>query len=249
MDDRVPTGIPGLDEILSGGLPRGRTILLCGTCGTGKTTLAIQFLHNGATRYNEPGVLITLEQNAQEIRDDMLNLGVDLKKLEDQGKLTIIDTSLSKMGLTDYLNQTQTHETGSFTLKPGEFNIENLLAVIIDTAKKTGAKRIVIDSLPALDYLIKDTHDIRRTLITMNYELKTHQLTTLILTEGQDDEFISRHGVEEYITDGVIVLKVNEALDTRTLKIRKMRITKHSLKPSTFELTEKGIIVKQGKGY
>ena len=244
MSNRVATGISGLDELMDGGLPRGRTILLSGTCGTGKTTLAIQFLFNGITKFNENGILVTLEQNSSEIHSDMLVLGMDLKKLEDGNRLVIIDTSLAKVGVKDWMCQPQTGRGGSFTLRPGEFSIENLTAMIVDTAKKTDAKRVVIDSLPALDYLIKDKDDIRRTLISINYELKAQGLTTVILTEGDDDESVSKHGVEEYISDGVIILRINEALDSRTLKIRKMRVTKHSLKPATFELTPHGVSFK-----
>jgi len=248
MTDRVPTGIPGLDEALSGGFPRGRTLLLSGTCGTGKTTFGIQYLYNGAIKHNEPGVLITLEQNREEMKKDMLSLGMDLKKLEDDNKLIIIDTSLSRVGIRDFINTPTSAPTGSFSLLPGEFNMDNIVALAIQSAEKIDAKRIVIDSLPALDYLIKDAHDIRRTLITMAYELKNKNLTTLLLTEGHDEETISTHGVEEYIADGVIILKANEALDTRTIKIRKMRITKHTLKPITFEFGPNGIQIKQGKG-
>jgi KaiC/GvpD/RAD55 family RecA-like ATPase len=249
MEDRVPTGIPGLDDLISGGLPRGRTILLSGTCGTGKTTFAAQFLYNGATKYNEPGILVTLEQNSAEIRNDLLLFGMDIKKLEDEGKITLIDTSLSKIGLKDFMSPAVLETgKGSFSLSPGEFRLENLIALIIETANKTGAKRVVIDSLPALDYLIKDADDIRRTLININYQLKQQKLTTLILTEGENEETISKHGVEEYIADGVIIMKINEALDARTLKIRKLRATKHTLKPTTFDLTNQGITIKTAKG-
>jgi KaiC/GvpD/RAD55 family RecA-like ATPase len=249
MEERVPTGIPGLDELMSGGLPRGRSILLTGGCGTGKSTLALQYLVNGIIKYGEPGLLITLEQNHEEIRKDMLNFGFDLKKHEDEGKLIIIDTSLSRVGIRDFITAPPTSSTpaASFSLLPGEFNMDNIIALAIQSAEQIGAKRIVIDSLPALDYLITESHDLRRTLITMNYELKSKGLTTLIITEGQDEDGLSMHGVEEYIADGVIVLKVNEALDTRTIKIRKMRTIKHTLKPTTFELTPTGINVKSAK--
>ncbi len=87
--DRCPTGISGLDELMGGGLPMGRNILLSGACGTGKTTFAIEFLYNGIVKYNEPGILVTMEQNPQEVRQDMLKYGFDLEKLEKDGKLVI----------------------------------------------------------------------------------------------------------------------------------------------------------------
>jgi KaiC/GvpD/RAD55 family RecA-like ATPase len=243
-DNKVPTGIPGLDDLLDGGLPRGRSILVSGTCGTGKTTFAVQYLVEGV-KMGEPGILVTLEQNNEEICRDMMAVGMDLKKHQNEGKLIVIDTSLSKIGIKDYMSSVTSPPGGSMSLLPGEFNIDNLVALIGEAARKIGAKRVVIDSLPALDYLLNDKSDVRRALIHMNYELKSHGLTTLMLTEGKDEESISGHGVEEYITDGVIILKINEALDTRTIKIRKMRITKHTLKPTTFQLTPTGITLKK----
>ena len=248
MDNRVQTGIPGLDELIKGGLPRGRSILVSGTCGTGKTTFGVQYLVKGITDYNEAGILVTLEQSCDEIISDMARIGMDMKKCQEDGKLIIVDTSLSKVGIKDYMGKSKSMETGSVSLLPGEFNIDNMVALVIDAAKKINAKRIVIDSIPALDYLINEKHDLRRALIHLNYELKQQGLTTMILTEGKDEETISNYGVEEYITDGVIILKINEALDTRTIKIRKMRVTQHTLKPTTFEFTPNGIKIKTAKG-
>ncbi len=246
MDDRVPMGIPGLDLLINGGLPKGRSILVSGTCGTGKTTLAVQYLDAGIKQFGEAGVLVTLEQDKEELYHDMLSIGMDLKKHQEDSKLILIDTSLSKSGIANYVAPPERGEL-SISLLPGEFNMDNLVALIVKNAKKIGAKRVVIDSLPALDYLISDIDDVRKALIHLNYQLKSNDLTTLLLTEGKNEESISYHGVEEYITDGVIILRINEALDTRTIKIRKMRLTKHSLKPTTFELTSNGIVVKGPK--
>jgi KaiC/GvpD/RAD55 family RecA-like ATPase len=248
MTDRVPTGIPGLDELLSGGLPRARSILVAGTCGTGKTTLCAQYLVNGILKYNEPGIFITLEQNSEEIRKDMASFGFDLKGLEEQGKLMLIDTSLAKIGIRDFMTTLPTAPEKSFSLLPEEFDMERIVELVVDASKKIGAKRVAIDSLPALDYMIKDIRDIRRALISMNYELKCNDLTTLVITESLEDDDISKHGVEEYIADGVIVMKTNDALDTRTIKIRKMRLTKHTLKPATFDITPEGLKINPPKG-
>jgi len=242
---RCPTGIPGLDALLDGGLPKNRSILLSGTCGTGKTIFGTQFLVGGIIQYDEPGVFLTLEQSAEELRKDMLGFGMDLKKHEDQGKLVIIDTSLSRIGLKNYISSVPNIPQGSFSLLPDEFDMNKVIDLTVQATAQLQAKRLVIDSLPALDYLIKDTHDVRRILINMNYALKKANLTSLIITESLEEDGISRHHVEEYISDGVIILRTNEALDTRTIKIRKMRLTKHSLKPLTFDLTDTGILVKE----
>ena len=244
MTDKCPSGIEGLDELLGGGLPGGRSILVSGRCGTGKTTLAIQFLANGILKYGEPGILVTLEQHADELRDDALHYGIDLRKFEEEGKLILIDTSLSRLGIQDFISNVPIVPEGSFSLLPDEFDVDKIIKITGEAAGKIGAKRVVIDSLPALDYLIKDDLDIRRALINMNYELKSRGLTSIIITEALEEDGISKHGVEEYISDGVIIMRTNEALDTRTIKIPKMRTVKHTLKPNTFELGKDGIKIR-----
>jgi len=245
MEDRCPTGIPGLDEILGGGFPRSRSILLAGTCGTGKTTFGIQYLVNGVLQYGEPGIMVTLEQDSEEIRNDMGKYGWDLRKLEDEKKLLLVDTSLSKIGIKDYVTSLPVASDRSFSILPGEFDFERITEIVTTAAEKIGAKRVVIDSLPALDVLSKDEVDIRRVLLQMNYEFKKNGLDSLLITEINEDDGVSKHGVEEYIADGVIILKTNEALDTRTIKIRKMRVTKHTLKPLALEITPQGIQIKK----
>jgi len=245
MNDRCPTGILGLDDLLGGGFPRARSVLLAGSCGTGKTTFCVQFLVNGILKYNEPGILVTLEQDSDEIRRDMLKYGWDLKKLEDDKKLVLIDTSLSKIGIKEYVTSLPVAPEKSFSLLPGEFDFERITELVVAAAKKIGAKRVVVDSLPALDVLSKSETSIRRILLQMNYELKINGLNSLLITEIPEEDGVSKHGVEEYVADGVIIMKTNEALDTRTIKIRKMRVTKHTLKPIALEITQQGIQIKK----
>ncbi|MFC2163135.1 RAD55 family ATPase [Candidatus Altiarchaeota archaeon] len=246
MEDKTPTGIEGLDELVGGGFPKGRSIVVSGGCGTGKTTFGMQYLVNGI-KNGENGILLTLEQHADELRADAKAYGLDIKKYEDAKQLIIIDTSLSRIGIKDYLTQVPTLPDGSFSLLPNEFDINRIVKILIEAAKSIDAKRVVVDSLPALDYMISESVDLRRALIHINYELKNQGLTTLLITEALEDDNISKHGVEEYIADGVIILRANEALDTRTIKIRKMRTSKHTLKPTTFELTSEGFKIKKNK--
>jgi KaiC/GvpD/RAD55 family RecA-like ATPase len=252
---RCPTGIPGLDELIQGGFPRQRSILLSGASGSGKTTLAVQFLIRGITDYNEPGILICLEQDPKELKADMLDYGFDLQKAEYEGKLVILDASLSRVGMTKmdgFIAQGAFKERpdGSMSILPDEFNIEKILELVSEKAKAIGAKRAVFDSLPALDFLIdeqnetKIKHKLRELLITINYRLKCAGLTSLLVTETIEEEKNSMHAVESYVVDGTIALTINEALDDRTIKIRKMRQTRHSLKPRMFEFTDKGIQIK-----
>lgn len=249
---KCPTGIPGMDELLDGGFPRRRSILLSGSCGTGKTIFGVQFLYNGILQYNEPGILVTLEQDPKELKQDMMNFGFDLQKLENEGKLAIIDASLSRVGIRvispDPVISNFEIPEGSTSLLPDEFNIERILEIIISKANRISAKRVVIDSLPALDFLVKGKdgglrHIIRQMILAINYRLKANNLTSLLITETPETDGISAHDVENYVVDGVIILTLNEALNMRTVRIKKMRQTKHNLKPRTIVFTDKGLEV------
>lgn len=253
MNIRCPTGISGLDELIEGGFPRQRSILVSGTCGSGKTTFAVQFLYKGITDYNEPGILISLEQDPKELKKDMLRYGFNLEKAENEGKLIIIDANLSRMNTANPEQRPSPRDfidEGSISLPLEEFNIEKLLDIITEKAKKINAKRAVFDSLPALDFLVggktetEMRHAIRQTLVALNYRFKASGLTTVMVTESGEDIFASSHEVESYVADGTIVLTVNEALDDRTIKIKKIRQTKHSLKPHVFEFTDNGMNIK-----
>jgi len=225
LNKRCPSGIPGLDELIQGGFPRGRTILISGTCGTGKTTLAVQFLYNGIKEYNEPGILVTLEQTPEELKRDMLEYGFDLEKYEKEGKLLILD---------------QDRVSADFG---------SIADTIINEAKEIGAKRAVIDSLGAMDFVSGGKYDVRKTLFTINKMLKDAGLTTLFIAEiSHGREEISVHGVESYVLDGVIILTLHEALDSRKIEIRKMRATKHSIKSREIEFTDKGLVVISEEG-
>jgi len=142
LDRRCPSGIAGLDELIDGGFPRQRSILLSGTCGSGKTTFAIQFLYRGITEYNEPGILISLEQDPRELKEDMAGFGFDLQKEEDEGRLVIIDASLARAG-TSRIDTTITSShmfseeiSGSRSLLPDEFNIDRILDLVIEETKR-----------------------------------------------------------------------------------------------------------------
>ena len=256
MNTRCPTGIPGLDELIQGGFPRERSILLSGTSGSGKTTLAVQFICNGITQYNEPGILISLEQDPKELKKDMNPYGFELDRLEKEGKLVIIDASLARISITKIdqaiaSGQFNDQPAGSMSLLPDEFNVDRILEIVASKAKSIGAKRAVFDSLPALDFLIADLnetklrHTLRQLLLAVNYRLKSAGLTSILVTETSEGNITSAHGVESYVVDGTIAMTINEALDDRTLKIKKMRQTRHSLKPHMFEFTDTGIQIKQ----
>jgi len=246
---RCPTGVEGLDELLNGGFPYGRTVLLAGGCGTGKSILATQFLYNGAVKYGEPGLLVTLEQNPALIKADMGAMGFDLEELERNGKLIIIDASLSDMVFKQPI--------GEYALSiKTSFSLETILGLIEEAAKQINAKRAVIDSFSALDTLIeaKKQHppgaaaeDARKTMLGINYKLQSMGLTSILVSDTDDNKTSGRYGIEEFIVDGVITMHYNVAgPDTgRHLIIKKMRATKHGENINTIEFQQgRGVRVK-----
>lgn len=237
--DRAKTGIPGFDALVGGGLPRGRTILLAGGSGTGKSTFAMQFLYNGA-KAGEPGIYMTLEEKPKSLRAEMLEMGMDIGAMEKSGKLAIIDASLVRLGL---------ESDERFTLSPESFDINHLIQNLVMTAKSIGAKRIAVDALPSLDVLLDGTAGkVRNAIIELNYLLQENGMTTLLLDEmPSGKESYSRHDVEEFVVDGVIVLTLESlgAQSSRTMTIRKMRQTKHSEAINSFEIVAgKGIVIE-----
>ncbi|MFH1623967.1 MAG: ATPase domain-containing protein, partial [Pseudomonadota bacterium] len=207
-EDRCSTGIEGLDELMEGGFPKGRCILLAGTCGTGKTTFCTQFLYNGAEKYNEPGIMVVLEQTVEYLKKDMKAMGFDLERLEDEKKLIIIDASLAhyNVDVLKTLDEAGDRE-GSFSLtRMDTARIEEVLQGIISAARKIGAKRIVIDSLPALDNLVESRGSARDAIIYLAYMLQSAGLTSLLISEIMDDNKLSKHDIESYIADGVVLL-------------------------------------------
>lgn len=227
--ERCPTGIPGMDELLDGGFPRGRTILLSGACGTGKTIFGVEFLYNGVTKYNEPGILVMLEENVEHLKKDLMAFNFNLNEVENLGKLVIIDASLSKFNIKDADKLTSPHDDKSFSLTSRKLiETAEVVDIIVDTAKEIKAKRVVIDSLPALDNLIKNKEGVRDIMLSMNYRLQNAELTSLLIDEATDDEH--KYGVKTYIVDGVIRLHYTTTGPDigRSLVIQKMRGTKHS---------------------
>ena len=226
--ERCPSGIPGLDKLLNGGFPRGRTILVSGNCGTGKTILATQFVYNGAAKYGEPGIIVILEQDPNEFKKDMGVFNFDIQKFEKEGKLIVVNASLSSIELQDFFNTREAVPKSSFSLLPGEDKLDKITDIIIKAAEKIGAKRVSIDSIAALDFMLEDKTKVRKTLLNMNYRLKKAGLTTIIVADATRG--VSTQGIEEFIMDGVITLhyETTGADIGRHMVIGKMRSTAHS---------------------
>jgi len=202
--------------------------------GTGKTIFAIQYLINGALQ-GEPGVYLTLDERPNLIREDMLRFGWNVRQFEDQEQMKIIDGTIAKIGIPS---------DEEFSLPATGFDLDKLLLELMRTIKKIKAKRVVIDSLPALGMNFENEHDIRKAILKVIYLLSRAGVTTILTTEiNEGSKQFGKYGVEEFVSDGVIVLHYMGigTQSNRTLHIRKMRATKHSEDLHPLEITDTGI--------
>ena len=234
--ERVISGIPGFDEIVNGGLLRGRTFLISGSPGAGKTIFSMQFVYNGALRYGDNGVYVTFEETPEQLRKDMLRLGWDLKKLEDEKKLILIDASSARIGMSS--------RERFVVHRP--FTLDSLLSDIYLNIKKIGAKRVVIDCLDAAELHSKDIDAFRKYILRLSAILKSLDCTAILISEAPGGNRISRYGVEEFVTDGIILLHHNFEKNRRVRKIEvvKTRGSKHSSEMRLLDITDRGIEVK-----
>jgi len=235
--NRVKTGIKGLDELMEGGFPTGRSVLLSGACGTGKTIFSIQFLYNGAKKFNEPGIYVTLDERPEMIREDMLRFGWNLRELEEKNLLNIIDGSIAKIGIPS---------DEVFSLPVTGFDMDKLLLEIMRVAKRINAKRVVIDSIPALGFNYENENEIRKAILKLSYILTRSGVTSLMTSEiDEASNKYGKYGVEEYVVDGVLVLHYMGVgtQANRTLHIRKMRATSHSEDLHPMTIGEDGVTI------
>src|SRR6186713_2369468 len=226
--DKALTGIPGLDEITFGGLPAGRPTLVSGGPGSGKTLLGVSFLVNGAQSFAEPGVLLTFEENAEELARDVRSLGYDLDRLIEQRKL-----------LVDYV-----HVERSEIEETGEYDLEGLFVRLDHAIKEIGAKRVMLDTIETLFGGLKDAGVLRAELRRLFRWLRDRNMTTVVTAERGENQF-TRQGLEEYITDAVITLdhRVHEQISTRRIRVVKYRGSTHGTNEYPFLINRDGITV------
>ena len=225
---KAPTGIRGLDEITQGGLPKGRPTLVCGGPGSGKTLLALTFLVNGALRFDEPGVLLTFEENADEIGSDVASLGFDLPELIEAKKLVV-----------DYIRveRSEIEETG-------EYDLEGLFVRLDYAIRTVGAKRVVLDTIESLFAGLKNDTILRSELRRLFRWLKD-QGVTAVITGERGEGLLTRQGLEEYVSDAVILLdhRVHDQVSTRRLRVVKYRGSHHGTNEYPFLIDTDGISV------
>jgi circadian clock protein KaiC len=225
---KAPTGIPGLDEITNGGFPAGRPTLISGGPGSGKTLLGITFLVNGATRFNEPGVLMTFEENVSDLTNDVASLGFDLPALIEQKKLVV-----------DYV-----HIDRSEIEETGEYDLEGLFVRLDHAVKSIGARRVVLDTIEALFSGLQNEAILRAEIRRLFRWLRDQNLTAVITGE-KGDRTLTRHGLEEYVSDAVIQLdhRVFEQISTRRIRVVKYRGSHHGTNEYPFLIDEDGVSV------
>ena len=233
----VNSGVLGLDGILGGGLPKGSCVILHGGPGSGKTTLSIQFLYNGIVESNEPGVFVTLCENPDEIRRNMLIFGWDLRKLEEQNKLVILDARPVTFNEEGYI------VPNDLLFKGEGVPFSHISRLIVKTMKEIGAKRLVVDSVTVLTSQYDSPSYVRQGLLGLIQVLSSRDCTTLLLTEGKGE--LNEALIERAVAQGVIVMYFARKGSSmaRAIQVLKMRGNKHSLDIYHMEISDKGIIV------
>jgi circadian clock protein KaiC len=225
---KAATGIAGLDEITNGGLPRGRPTLLCGGAGCGKTLLAMEFLVRGALEYGEPGVFMSFEETVDDLVENARSLGFDLSRLSARRRLLVDYVRLERNELTE----------------AGAYDLEGLFIRLGHAIESIGAKRVVLDTIEMLFSGLSDRFVVRAELARLFRWLKTKGVTAIVTGE-RDAEHLTRHGLEEYVSDCVIVLdqRVLEQSATRRLRILKYRGSAHGGNEMPFLIDDHGVSV------
>jgi circadian clock protein KaiC len=225
---KTPTGIDGLDEVTGGGLPKGRTTLVCGSAGCGKTLLAMEFLVHGALQYREPGVCMEFEEAPEKLAANIRSLGLDLDDLVKRKKLLVDHIRIER---------NEVEETG-------EYNLDGLFIRLSHAVDSIKAKRVVLDSVESLFAGLSNAAVLRAELRRLFRWLDDHNLTAIVTAE-RGSGTLTRHGLEEYLADCVILLdhRVNEQISTRRMRIVKYRGTAHGTDEYPYMIDADGLSV------
>jgi len=226
--EKSPTGINGLDDITFGGLPKGRPTLICGSAGSGKTLMAMEFLVKGAQKYDEPGVFVAFEETSEELTKNFASLGFDLDDLVDKSKL-VVDYI--------YIDKSEIEETG-------EYDLEGLFIRLGLAIDSIGAKRVALDTLEVLFSGFQNEAILRSELQRLFRWLKDKGVTAIVTGE-RGETSLTKYGLEEYVADCVILLdnRMIEQIATRRLRIIKYRGSIHGTNEYPFLIETDGISV------
>jgi circadian clock protein KaiC len=225
---KISSGISGLDEITGGGLPKGRPTLVCGNAGCGKTLLAMEFLVRGAVDHNEAGVFMSFEENEEELTSNVASLGFDLNALAAQKKIMLEHVRIERSEIAE----------------TGEYDLEGLFIRLNYAIDRIGAKRVVLDTIEGL-FAALPNHSILRSELRRLFRWLKDKGVTAIITAERGDGLLTRHGLEEYVADCVILLdhRVNEQLSTRRLRVVKYRGSVHGTNEYPFLISKDGFSV------
>ena len=234
LSEKVRTGIPGLDSIISGGLRGGMNVVLSGQPGSGKTTMGMQFLYYGAKDFDESGIFVTLSESPNSIKNNFMSYGWDIQDLIEQGKIIIIDARPFKM------------EEGFVALDESLYRGESLpfmhlTQLILSSIKRIGAKRLVIDSLSVLAMQYTNEFYMRQGLQGMVHALESQNCTSLLISETNEIQI----PLDWYVTSGIILLHHIRREDTmeRAIHVLKMRGIKHSEQILPIRISDSGMQV------
>lgn len=218
--ERIRTGIPGMDEILGGGIPKTQLALVTGTSGTGKTTLCCQFMHEGIKKFNESGVYLSFEESSDSIKENTKEFGWDFESLEKTGRFSFI--------------------------RYDPYHIEDVFDLLESNIREIKATRVVVDSISALGLHIKDEGELRKMIFDLSMILRKLSCTSLMVSEiVPGSKGLSRYGVEEFVADSVIVLYYErlQSSFSRAIQVWKVRGSPHSEKLHPYNISKKGIVV------
>lgn len=225
---KVPTGIQGLDEVTGGGLPRGRPTLVTGGAGCGKTLLGVEFLVHGALDYGEPGVLLAFEESGEELAANVVTLGFDLAQMEADGLLVVDAFRVDPAEMVE----------------AGSYDLDGLFIRLACAVDAIGAKRVVLDTIEVLFGVLRDEATVRSELGRLFQWLKQRGLTAVVTGEKGGSQ-LTRHSIEEYVSDCVITLdhRITEQISTRRLRVVKYRGSSHGTNEFPFLITDRGLVV------
>jgi circadian clock protein KaiC len=225
---KAPSGISGLDEITDGGLPKGRPTLVCGGPGCGKSLMGIEFLLRGAVDHDEPGVLMTFEETPDDIRRNVASLGFDLVDLIRRKKIAVDHVKIDRQEIDEN----------------GEYDLQALFIRLDYAIRSIGAKRVMLDTIESLFSGLSNTGILRSEIRRLFYWLKEQGMTSVITAE-RGDGTLTRQGLEEYVSDCVILLdhRINNQISTRRLRVVKYRGSTHGTNEYPFLIGEQGISV------